>query len=133
MRYIGIDYGTKHIGLALSDESGTIAAPLDMLVNDRMLVERVARIVGKSGAKGIVIGESRSAGQDNVIMHDIRKFAEALKGKTDTPMYFESEQFSSVEATRYQPEGKKQKHDDAAAAIILQRFLDKKRGEKNVG
>jgi len=125
MRSLGIDYGTKNIGLALSDESGTLAFPFDIIDNDDMLVERTLRIAKENGAKRIVIGESRMADQDNAIMKKIRTFSDALKKAVDVDVYFEPEQFSSAEAMRFQPQKGKQKRDDAAAAIILQRFLDR--------
>ena len=74
---------------------------------------------------GIVIGKSLdSNGNQNRIMDAIHDFETVLMKHTKTPIYFEREDFSSFEAHRFQLE--KGNRDDSAAAIILQRFLDKK-------
>lgn len=124
MRVLGIDYGTKRVGLALSDESGTIAQPLTVIPNGDALVQEVVRICSEKEVGYIVIGESkRLDGTPNPLMEDITTFIDALNKKTDIPIALEPEFWSSSEAERYQ--GKDAMLDARAAAILLQRYLDK--------
>lgn len=120
MKYLGIDYGTKRIGLALSDEERSFAFPLNIISPKEALGE-IQNIIEKEGVIGIVIGRSvASNGLPNELSEDIENFAKKLEKLA--PVFFQREGFSSVEAHRYQT--KKGNRDDSAAAIILQRFLD---------
>jgi RNase H-fold protein (predicted Holliday junction resolvase) len=70
--YLGIDYGTKRIGLASSDEEGKIAFPLSVLENDNKFIENLRHIIEEKEIKKVVIGESKNYKmQDNAIMTDI--------------------------------------------------------------
>jgi putative Holliday junction resolvase len=124
MRYLGIDYGTKKIGVALSDEGGTFAFPYETLANDEKLFRHLREIVEKEHVERVVVGESVTfAGEKNLLMGDIGRFIAALEKQCSVLAVLQSEAFSSAEAARFAPKGKT--HDDAAAAaIILQRFLD---------
>lgn len=123
MRYLGIDFGAKRIGIAISDEAGGFAFPKETILNDKTALEKIGAMIveGKIGA--IVIGDARAAsGAENPVTFAADRFAEALTEKIGIPMHRAWEAWSSVEAGRFAPDGK---HDDAAAAaIILQRFLD---------
>ena len=124
MKYLGIDYGTKRIGVAISDEDGSFAFPKEILGVDNA-IDNIVKIVGEDVVGGIVIGESlASNGEDNDVVVAVKSFAKKLELKTSLPIFFIREDFSSVEAHRYQT--KKGSRDDSAAAVILQRFLDKK-------
>lgn len=124
MRILGIDYGTKRVGLALSDESSTIASPLEVIGNSESLTDDVVRICAEKEVAQIVIGESkRLDGTPNPLMEDITAFIDALNEKTDIPIALEPEFWSSSEAERYQP--KDDMLDARAAAVMLQRYLDK--------
>jgi putative Holliday junction resolvase len=124
MKYLGIDYGTKRVGIAISDEEGSFAFPKDIVSLDKS-VEYIASLVQSEDVQGIVIGQSvASNGVDNEVVVDAKSFASRLENKISVPIFFEREDFSSVEAHRYQT--KKGSRDDSAAAVILQRFLDKK-------
>ena len=138
MKYLGIDYGTKRVGLALSDESATLAFPYSVISNSAGLVTMIENIITKEKIGTIVIGESVAAdGADNPVQKKIEDFATTLEKKSKTPVYFEKEFFTSAEA-----HGRKGKevndarqtkfaapaHIDArAAALILQRYLDKEK------
>lgn len=125
MRILGIDYGTKRIGIALSDEGGTIAFPKEVLENSKNTTDRIAGIAHEAQAGVIVVGESKDwGGRENPLMGDIRSFKKSLEDK-DFTVVLEPEFFSSVEAGRFQGVG--EKHDASAAAIILQRYLDKQK------
>lgn len=125
MKYLGIDYGEKRVGIAVSDEDGIMAFPLDVLSNDKRLVTRIREICKREKAEAIVIGESKDlAGKDNAIMPGARSLVSALKKEVGLPVSWESELFTSAEAERIQ--GKHGMLDASAAAIILKSYLDKK-------
>lgn len=123
MKYLGLDYGTKRVGVALSDTGGIVAFPKTVLANDDMLVRAIAELAAAEEIGAVVIGEPKTLeGHDNPLVVEVERFIELLAQKLEVPIHREREAFSSVEAGRFAPKG--QKHDDAAAAIILQRFLD---------
>ncbi|MFA6397931.1 MAG: Holliday junction resolvase RuvX [Candidatus Paceibacterota bacterium] len=136
MRYLGIDYGAKRVGLAISDEEGSMAFPYKIVKNDLELVDNIHNICGTEEISAIVLGESHDlSGKPNKIMGSIEEFKRNLEGELDLPIYFEKEFMSSIFARGN--EGKKvndarknkneenKKIDDSAAALILQRYLDK--------
>ena len=129
MKYLGIDYGAKRVGIAVSDEGGTIAFPRGTLENGPDIVERIARRATEENAEMIVVGDTRSfSGLENPVTKESDEFVERLKKTTGLPVVRAWEAGSSIEASRYAPEG--QEHDDAsAAAVILQRFLDMRTGK----
>ena len=125
MRYLGIDFGKKRVGVALSDESGRLAFPHSVIPNNKELVAEIARIAEKQNAKAIIVGESKDLnGKDNPLMKDIEVFVEAIYKETKKPVHFEPEFWSTVQAGRWQR--KTDKLDASAAAIILQSYLDRK-------
>ncbi len=123
MRYLGIDYGAKRIGIAISDEAGGFAFPKETILNDKNALEKIGAMITSEKIGAIVIGDARAAsGAENPVTFAADRFAEALAERIKVPMHRAWEAWSSVEAGRFAPDGK---HDDAsAAAIILQRFLD---------
>lgn len=136
---MGIDYGTKKVGIALSDAEGRLAFPKVILPNNTDLVAAVTEIVTREGAEFVVVGESLDlSGMPNDLMREIRRFSEALTEATGLPVAFQKEFMTSVEARR-PTDGKKGLHarktktpkqgnvDASAAALILQRYLDANR------
>ncbi len=125
MKYLGIDYGTKRIGIAISDDGGEFAFPKGILNAQDAIVEIVS-LCQKENVGAVVIGKSvASNGADNDIVPQTEKFKEKLSEVIKLPIFFQQESFSTVEAHRYQVDAGKR--DDSAAAIILQRFLDTKK------
>jgi putative Holliday junction resolvase len=127
MKYLGIDYGSKRIGLSVSDKDGNFAFPNEVLLNKglRASVEAVAEIIKKDDIGAVVVGHSANfRGQDNPIMRNVRQFIDSLKREIDLPIHLEPEFMTSVQAARIT--GKDKNLDAQAAAIILQSFLDKK-------
>ncbi len=124
MRYLGLDYGAKRVGVAISDEGFKLAFPKATILNDEHLMETLLGIISSEGVSSIVIGESKDfTGTENPINEEIKKFSEDLKSLSNLPISFSPEFLTSVESTRYDVGGKK---DDArSAALILQRYLDK--------
>ena len=124
MKYLGIDYGAKRVGLAVSDEAGTIAFPRATVSNDEKVFSQLSKLVADEKIGVIVVGDTRShSAKDNPVTSEAEAFVAALQGAIAVPVERIWEMWSSIEASRYAPEGKG--HDDAsAAAVILQRFLD---------
>lgn len=124
MRYLGIDYGARRIGLALSDERGEFAFPKETVPNDATSVDRIAQIAAREGAEAIILGDARAMnGAENLITDEVEAFAKILSGHAGLPVTLAREAWSSIEAARFAPKGKEH-NDAAAAAIILQRYLD---------
>jgi putative Holliday junction resolvase len=121
---MGLDYGTKRVGVAISDGNGTIAFPRTTLFNDGEMMKTLLDVVKEEHIERIIVGDTRShGGGSNPVTAEAEKFTEELARQTGLSVSRAFEVFSSIEASRYAPEGAV-KDDAAAAAIILQRFLD---------
>jgi putative Holliday junction resolvase len=142
MRILGIDYGTKRIGLAITDEDKRLAFPKEILINDSNTFKKLERILKEEKISEIVIGESVDfSGKLNALSARIEIFILELKEKFQLPVHKQKEFLTSVEA-RKPPNAKKQftpsgahskikqiksgRIDAQAAALILQRYLDRK-------
>ncbi len=124
-RFLGIDYGTKRVGLALSDEEGLIAFPYAVIPNEG-LFENIKNICSKENIGAIIIGESRNFdGAPNPVMKKILPFKKKLEENLGLPVFLEPEFLTSKQARNIQ-EGSAMT-DASAAAIILQSYLDKKK------
>ena len=122
---MGIDYGSKRVGLALSDPSLKFAMPLSVVSNDPELLAKVQKIAVDNEVKEIVIGESKDyKGNANPILLDSLEFKAKLES-LGFVVYFEPEFMTSVQAERLQ--GKTDLLDASAAALILQSYLDKEK------
>ena len=123
MRYLGIDYGTKRIGIALSDEEGEFAMPFIVLKNSINIIKEVVDIAKKNNIKEIVMGESKDyKGKANAILSASLNFKKDIE-EYGFVVHLEPEFMTSVNAERFQ--GKNDMIDASAAALILQSFLDK--------
>jgi len=127
-KYLAIDYGSKKIGVAVSDAEGKFAFPFSIVLNknkDKSL-EEIIQILKEKQIKDVVVGESVNLrGEANSILEESKIFVKKLQEKIDIEIFFEKEWLSTVEARRFDD---RKNADDSAAAIILQRFLDKKNG-----
>ena len=132
MKYLGIDYGTKRVGVALSDESASLARPVAVLKTGPKLLDEIQEIISREGVEGIVIGNSAG----NSVQRDIDEFVGVLTLTTMFPIETMNESFSSFEAhgskgkertaaRATRAPGKPDDLDARAAAVILQRYLDK--------
>ncbi len=137
MKHLGIDYGSKRVGTSISDDNGTIAFPYKILKNDMELLDSIHNICGNEEVSAIVLGESHDlSGKPNKIMGSIEEFKRNLETELDLPVYLQKEFMTTVEArgregkernTARKVAKKDSKPADAsAAALILQRYLDKK-------
>lgn len=124
MKIIGIDYGEKRVGMAISDDSGKMAFPFSVLENNDKLLGKIKDIIERENVKKIVVGESKDfSGKPNMIMKDIEMFINSLESQIDLNVVLEPEFLTSHQAERYT--GKNSMHDASAAAIILQSYLDR--------
>lgn len=136
--YMGIDFGSKRLGVAFSDTSGTMAFPHDVILMNPATVSVLEELVRTRNVTGIVVGDTRtSAGEANEVTKHLNAFLEALKSAVEVPVHVVPE-FGTSGAARALPwEGahrgvvasprataKDTLHDARAAALILQRFLE---------
>jgi putative Holliday junction resolvase len=129
MRYMGIDFGTKKVGIAFSDEAGSMGFPHGILPNDGRLIDEVLALVERKEAGAVVIGESRDyAGNENAVAKDAKAFAQLLERRSGLPVHFEPEILTTQEARR-DPEGVRMSGtalvDASAAALILTSYLSR--------
>jgi putative Holliday junction resolvase len=140
VRALGVDYGERRIGLALSDATGLLASPWKQMPNDanvgaaaRRLADEVRRLQAEDdGLAAIVIGlPRRLTGEANEQTGRVETFARLLAQETALPITLQDERLTSHEAdellaARERDWRKRKKQVDAmAAAIILQEFLDR--------
>lgn len=127
MRYMGIDYGSKRIGVAISDEDGRIAFPYGIVINrgGNSAVKDIIVIFSREHAGEIIVGLPIGLdGKDTKQTTDVRKFVDALKAKSAFPVTYENEMLTSRMA---KAAGMRNEHIDASsAALILQSYLDKR-------
>lgn len=126
MRILGVDYGTKKIGLALSDESARFAFPHSVVPNlsTSDVHKLISRLCEENNVSKIVLGRPVGyKGDASKIFQKIEEFKINLEKELKLPMIYENEVLTTQEAKRIQ--GKNDKTDASAAAIILQSYLDK--------
>ena len=122
-RILAIDYGSKRVGIAISDEARQFALPLNVVLNSPDLLKEIVKIAVDNQVKEIVMGESRNyKGEANEILMDILDFKDKLQTKGFL-VHLEPEFMSTAQAERIQ--GKNDKIDASAAAIVLQTYLEK--------
>ncbi|MBI2451398.1 MAG: Holliday junction resolvase RuvX [Parcubacteria group bacterium] len=125
MRYLGVDFGTKKIGLAISDEKGQMAFPLQTILykSDRFVFARLKEIVEKNQIERIVAGLPVSIQKTQTdISKKVERFAQKLSQSTDLSVDFERE-FMTTKIAKI---SSSKKIDEASAALILQSYLDRK-------
>ncbi len=131
MKYMGIDYGTVRIGVAVSDDTGSMAFPHATVKAGKNALSEVVELVRKNNIEKIIIGESKNfKNEPNDVMEDIGQFKKDLSELANVPVEFEPEFMTSAQALRQgldkRGAGEKQENLDAsAAALILQSYLDR--------
>jgi putative Holliday junction resolvase len=133
MRIFAVDPGSKQIGLAISDPTGTIANPLIVLMHVARLVDAaaVAELAASRAAGLIIIGQSfEDDGSPSFEGRRSKRFAEALKTQTTIPVILWEESFTTQDArlARIQMGASRKSRsghlDDLAATVLLQSYLD---------
>ena len=137
MRAIGLDLGSKRIGVAVSDRSGTIASPLIVLARGRSRRDdhdRLAALVREEEAEVVVVGLPRSlSGGDGPAATAARAEAATLATVVGVPVELHDERLTTVTATRALADAgvrgrdRRAVVDKVAAAVILQSWLEARR------
>jgi putative Holliday junction resolvase len=130
-RTLGLDVGDARIGLALSDPLGIIASPLTIISRQNIEadVQAIVDIVTKNDVRRIIVGLPFSMdGTLGAQAEKVRGFAEELSRHTDIHLEFRDERLSTIAAKRLVQKVRKTnretRYDSAAAALILQSYLD---------
>jgi putative holliday junction resolvase len=133
-RILGLDWGEVRIGLALSDETQTLASPLETLVRrrgKRFPMPRLLELVGHHQPVGIVVGLPLTAeGDEGGSAVESRALAQSVAARTTLPLELWDERLTTARALRAVREqggsirGRKKEVDALAAAVLLQHFLD---------
>lgn len=124
-RYLGVDYGSRRVGLATADDAGRLATPLKTISP----AELVGVITGEGPFAAVVVGLPRSLdGADTPQTLAVRRFTDDVLGRLDIEVVFQDEAGTSgVAEDRLQEAGRpytREQIDAEAAAIILQDYLD---------
>jgi putative Holliday junction resolvase len=138
MRSLGLDVGDKRIGVALSDPLGILASPLMVLEREenRADLAAIVDLVKKHGAELIIVGLPQSMdGSMGAQAEKVMSFTDKLKEQSPVPVEFRDERLTTVVAKRMLEEAgvkksaknKRIEYDAAAAAIILQSYLNEAR------
>ena len=133
MRVLAIDHGTKRMGIALSDPSGMIALPLEFIPAEpfNAFLDRLKSLIREKEVEMILIGMPRNMdGSYGPAAAKVREFVAVLKETIAIPVQTWDERLTSAQANRFliqadvSRKNRKDKVDQAAAAILLQSFLD---------
>lgn len=130
-KILGIDYGTKRVGVAVTDEEARVAFPKAVYPNDRTLMMEIVALIKKEGVAEVVVGESKDKdGVENTMMKNARKFVEDLGREVPVTIHFEPEYYSTQEVRAHTGE---YLVDAKAAAIILNSFITKRNPTSDYG
>jgi len=146
LRYLGLDVGSRRIGVAVSDELGLTAQPVLTLErrgsgrpNQREDLRSLARLCRRFAVAGIVVGNPlHLSGESSPRAAKTKAFAAELGELTGLPIHFWDERLTTREAHEilYKAGHERQEHrkvvDQVAATLILQSFLDEKQGPKGL-
>jgi putative Holliday junction resolvase len=142
MRYIGLDLGTKTLGVAVSDKTETIASAITTLRfsenNPEEVLDDLTKIMEEYKVGAIVIGLPKNMNNSlGFAAERTKEFVKVLNNTYDIPVYEQDERLSSVTANNVLLQAdisrkkRKSKVDTVAATVILQNYLDIRKGEKN--
>jgi len=131
MRVLGVDWGEARIGLAVSDETGTIASPYKVIPNDERAAAAVVNAASITGAEEIVVGYPLTlTGEEGPAAERVQGFARELQRRVSVPIKLVDERFTTKAAEEKLRAAGASRHklkksaDAAAAALILQTYLD---------
>lgn len=143
MRALGLDLGTKRIGVAVSDRGGTIATPLTVITRgrtQRIDHEAIARLVVDEEIEAVVVGLPLNMdGTEGKSATGAREEAARLATVVKVPVMLHDERLTTVEAdralmeARMRAEARRRVVDKVAAAVMLQSWLDSRRGAPGRG
>lgn len=128
MKYLGIDYGEKRIGIAVSDDGGVIAFPHTTIENTSSTLSEIKKICDAQKPAQIVIGMPMLIGEVSPMMRTIHMFGDTVARFIQIPVAYENEIFTTKMAT--QSGAKKNTVDQSSAALILQSWIDRNKKEE---
>lgn len=140
-RIMGLDYGSKTIGVAISDSLGLTAQPFETIERNkenklRRSLAKIAKIVEEKNIKKIVVGlPVNMNGKSGKRVSLTLEFVEKLKQRVDVPIIMQDERLTTVEADEIldesgvKKENRKQFIDMVAAGIILREYMEKENGK----
>ena len=129
MKILGLDYGTKRVGIAFCDTDVPVAVPRDVLVNDATLMKQLMAFCRAEDVKCIVVGLPVTLrGEEGRMAEVARAFGARIMAATGLPVEFADERFTTKDLPR---EGVRSV-DAAAAARILQMWLDRQGKESTI-
>ena len=139
MRYLGLDLGTKTLGVALSDITKTISSPVKIIRFEEGEVNKtipeLKELINEFNVEKIILGFPKN--MNNTVGESGERtlvFKELLEQEFNIPVIMQDERLTTVEATNYMlgadmsRKKRKEKIDSLAANIILQTYLDKEKG-----
>lgn len=136
-RILGIDYGTRRIGISLSDPLQIIAQPFDTLPNDKRAVDRIRAIVKNEEVDVVVVGMPLNLkGEKALKAQEVERFIEVLRSEISAEIISWDERFTTTLAhqtmltmgtKRQERRSDKGRIDAMAAAILLQSYLDSRK------
>ncbi len=125
MRFLGIDYGDKRTGIAVSDDDGRIAFPRGVAEagTDRRRIQAIKTAAKREYAQAVILGlPVEESGKEGPSAQKVRAFGKKLERALSLPIFFQNELLTTRIAS-VKPSGEKG-IDAQAAAIILQSYLD---------
>ena len=129
-RLLGVDYGDRRVGVAVSDPTGILASPLTTLPAPQAAAG-IARLAAEQRATGVIVGlPLKLDGSDSPATAKAREFADRLRARLAIPVELWDERFSTVTAEQALIEGgvrrerRKELVDGLAAQVLLQHYLD---------
>jgi putative Holliday junction resolvase len=135
-KVLSIDYGTVRIGLAISDELRMLARPIGIISASKNLIPELIALIKKENIASVIVGLPRHLdGGDSEMTTEVRKFADKLFAKLDEikveHQLYDERLTSIMAAGNILEQGlskskrqQKYRHDEEAARIMLQEFLD---------
>ena len=134
MRVVGLDLGTRRIGVAVSDPTGTLASPYDVVERSPQSHEKIRRIVEEVEAERVVVGLPLSlSGKDGPAATSARAEAAELEKALPVPVELFDERLTTVSAHRsmmdmkMKADARRRVVDKVAAAVMLQSWLETRR------
>lgn len=136
MRYLGLDLGSKTLGIAISDRSGTIARSLKIIRHEEnydLLISEIKKIIEEEKIEAIILGYPKNMNNSIGIKAQLSEtFKEKLEKNCNLDVYLQDERLTTKQATdilisnNTSRRKRKKVIDSMAATIILQSYLDKK-------
>lgn len=133
MRILGIDYGQKRIGMAMSDPLKITSQPMPFLPNDKNMWANLKKFIEENEISEIVIGlPITMKGTDSEMTVEVEKFSKELESIVSMPIILQDERLSTMESEKFliaanvSRDKRKLVRDSMAACIILQDYLERR-------